>query len=202
MTLSQAMHASIVMPLLVFLSVLVLAQALERLYVFWVTEKLPTAMWERVREKLEEGDRTGAMGVCRKNKGTLAAAILRLLALQHPKADQLADSYQFFRAKLQMDLSRRVGFFGTISFIAPLIGLMGTVMGIMRAFHDLAAAGAGGPAVVAAGISEALVTTAAGIGLAVFSSVLYNYFIMTVRHRLSSADLWVYELQHLLAELK
>jgi biopolymer transport protein ExbB len=103
---------------------------------------------------------------------------------------------------MSMDLSRRVGLFGTASFISPLIGLMGTVLGIMRAFHDLAAAGAGGPAVVAAGISEALVTTATGIGVAVMSAVLYNYFTLSVRHRLNTADLWVFELASILSQLK
>ena len=99
-----------------------------------------------------------------------------------------------------MDLTRRVGLFGTASFIAPLIGLMGTVLGIMRAFHDLSVAGAGGPTVVAAGISEALITTAAGIGLAVLSALFYNYFTLTARHRLNMADLWVFEIANLLGQ--
>lgn len=77
---------------------------------------------------------------------------------------------------------------------------MGTVLGIMRAFHDLAIAGAGGPVVVAAGISEALVATAAGIGVAVMSAVFYNYFTLAARQRLSQADLWVFELAELLPQ--
>jgi biopolymer transport protein ExbB/TolQ len=93
-----------------------------------------------------------------------------------------------------------VGIFGTASFIAPLIGLMGTVLGIMRAFHDLSAAGAGGPAVVAAGISEALVATVFGIGLAVVAALFYNYFTLTARHRLNTADLWVLEMAQLLED--
>ena len=60
--------------------------------------------------------------------------------------------------------------------IAPLIGLLGTVWGIMRAFHDMSQTGSAAPSVVAAGVAEALVTTAAGLVVAVPALMLYNYF--------------------------
>jgi biopolymer transport protein ExbB len=196
----EMLKISIAMPILLVLSVLLLAQALERLYVFWFAETLPTRVYERVKDALERGDKNGALAVARHAPGLMAQAILHLLLIPHPNAERLVEGFQLYRQRLQLDLTRRVGFFGTASFIAPLIGLMGTVLGIMRAFHDLSVAGAGGPGVVAAGISEALVATAAGIGVAVVSAVLYNYFTLTTRHRLSTVDLWVFELAHLLEE--
>src|SRR5437762_4776397 len=60
---------------------------------------------------------------------------------------------------------------------APLIGLLGTVWGIMRAFHDMARTGSAGPSVVASGVAEALFTTAAGLLVAVPSVMLYNHFV-------------------------
>ena len=60
--------------------------------------------------------------------------------------------------------------------VAPFVGLFGTVVGIIRAFRDISAAGAMGFPVVARGVSEALVATAGGIGVAVLAVVLYNYF--------------------------
>ena len=202
MTLAQMLHVSIAMPILLVLSILVVAQALERCYVFWFAQRLPTRLWEKVRDRLMEGDQAGALGMCRLATGTMGQALERLLTLHDPDTEKLIEAFQLYRQKLNMDLSRRVGFFGTASFISPLIGLMGTVLGIMRAFHDLSAAGAGGPAVVAAGISEALVTTAAGIGVAVMSAVLYNYFTLSARHRLNTADLWVFELASIMSQLK
>ncbi len=65
---------------------------------------------------------------------------------------------------------------GTIGSSAPFIGLFGTVMGIIRAFHAIALAGTGGFAVVAAGISEALIATALGLGVGIVAVVCYNYF--------------------------
>ncbi len=80
---------------------------------------------------------------------------------------------------LRMDAMRRlrrgVWLLGTIGSAAPFIGLFGTVVGIMRAFHDMAVAGTGGFAVVAAGISEALVATALGLAVAIVAVALYNY---------------------------
>jgi biopolymer transport protein ExbB/TolQ len=60
--------------------------------------------------------------------------------------------------------------------VAPLIGLLGTVWGIMRAFHDMASTGSAAPSVVAAGVAEALVTTAGGLVIAVPAVLLFNHF--------------------------
>jgi len=65
---------------------------------------------------------------------------------------------------------------GTIGSAAPFIGLLGTVVGILRAVHSMAVAGTGGFAVVAAGISEALIATALGLAVGIVAVVFYNYF--------------------------
>jgi biopolymer transport protein ExbB len=201
MTFGEMLRISIAMPILLLLSMAVIAQALERLYSFLFAQKMPTETWERVRERLEAGDKIGALGVARRDNSLMGEALARLLSLETNNTEKLVEAFQLYRQRLSLGLNRRVGLFGTASFVAPLIGLMGTVLGIMRAFHDLSAAGAGGPAVVAAGISEALVSTAFGIGLAVFAALLYNYFTLSARHRLNTADLWVLELSQLLENI-
>ena len=200
MTFVDMLKISIAMPILLILSLAIFAQALERMYSYWFAQKMPTAMWERVRDRLEAGDKAGAIAIARRDTSLMGEAIARLLALETANTEKLVEAFQLYRQRLSLGLNRRVGLFGTASFISPLIGLMGTVLGIMRAFHDLSAAGAGGPAVVAAGISEALVATAFGIGLAVVAALLYNYFTLTARHRLNTADLWVLEIAQLLED--
>jgi biopolymer transport protein ExbB len=86
-------------------------------------------------------------------------------------------------------LNKHLGIFGTLAFIAPLLGLLGTVLGVIRAFRDLALSGSGGPTIVAAGIAEALIATAAGIAVAVTSAVLYNYFTTRLRTIVQQFDL-------------
>ena len=201
MTFGEMLRISIAMPILLLLSMAVIAQGLERLYSFLFAQKMPTETWERLRERLEAGDKAGALGIARRDSSLMGEALARLLSLETKDTEKLVEAFQLYRQRLSLGLNRRVGLFGTASFVSPLIGLMGTVLGIMRAFHDLAAAGAGGPAVVAAGISEALVSTAFGIGLAVFAALLYNYFTLTARHRLNTADLWVLELSQLLENI-
>ena len=64
----------------------------------------------------------------------------------------------------------------TVGASAPFIGLFGTVIGIIKAFHNMAVMGSGGFSVVAAGISEALIATALGLGVAIVAVIFYNYF--------------------------
>jgi biopolymer transport protein ExbB/TolQ len=72
--------------------------------------------------------------------------------------------------------------------VAPLIGLFGTVWGIMRAFHDMAQVGSAAPSVVAAGVAEALLTTAAGLIIAVPAVLLYNHFSRRMSVMLTIAE--------------
>ena len=67
-------------------------------------------------------------------------------------------------------------------YIAPFIGLFGTVIGIIKAFQELALAGSGGPAVVAKGIAEALVATAAGMAVAIPAVIIYNFYMRKVKN--------------------
>src|SRR5471030_2212350 len=73
-------------------------------------------------------------------------------------------------------LERNLAVIGTIAVIAPFVGLFGTVLGIIHAFDDIALKGNSTPAVVAAGVGEALITTAAGLFVAVLAVIFFNYF--------------------------
>jgi biopolymer transport protein TolQ len=95
---------------------------------------------------------------------------------------------------------RHLGFLGTMGNTAPLIGLLGTVWGIMRAFHDMAATGSAGPSVVAAGVAEALFTTAAGLLVAVPAVIVYNYFLRKSSVMLTQAELHARKLRLSLLE--
>lgn len=92
-----------------------------------------------------------------------------------------------FRERLQME--KGLSFLGTLGNNAPFIGLFGTVLGIIKAFHDLAIKGSGGPSVVMAGISEALIATAVGLLIAIPAVIAYNYFQRRIKVRLGFAEM-------------
>ena len=97
-------------------------------------------------------------------------------------------------------LSRHVSIVGTIGNIAPFIGLFGTVLGIIRAFRDIGQVGAAGPAVVATGISEALVATAAGLFVAISSVIAYNLLITWQSRILRRAEIAATQVVDMVAE--
>src|SRR5204862_7858850 len=106
--------------------------------------------------------------------GPVAAELLRSI---HLPPDHQEERMSIALSEQRLLLERNLGFLGTMGNTAPLIGLLGTVWGIMRAFHDMARTGPAGPSVVAAGGAEALFTTAAGLLVAVPAVMLYNYFV-------------------------
>jgi biopolymer transport protein TolQ len=99
--------------------------------------------------------------------------------------DELFDSY---KAIERPGLEKNLNILGTIASNAPYIGLLGTVMGIMKAFNDLAVAPGQGNEVVMAGIAHALVSTAIGLAVAIPAVVAFNYFQKKVGLVLSNID--------------
>ncbi len=100
-------------------------------------------------------------------------------ALEHremPRRD-LEELLATKRQEERLGLEKNLGVLGTMGNIAPFIGLFGTVVGIIKAFRDLALSGTGGPTVVAMGIAEALVATAGGLAVAIPAVIIYNFFM-------------------------
>lgn len=112
----------------------------------------------------------------------LPGAILLKVALERLRSSDArlkahwAQAVERQRMLVNQQLRRNLWVLGTIGSAAPFIGLFGTVVGILRSFQDIASTGKGGFAVVAAGISEALIATAAGIIVAVVAVMAYNAF--------------------------
>jgi len=90
-------------------------------------------------------------------------------------------------------LEKYIGWLATTASAAPFIGLFGTVWGIMAAFQNIGATGAANLAVVAPGISEALITTAAGIGAAIPAVVAYNYFASRIKRLAADIDCFTHD---------
>ena len=168
--------------LLLLLSVYSISIILERFFKLRSTISLSRKLMAYCRHPLRSENYQKVEDACRKEvvKNTPAAAlILRLVQERNrPQAEleKIADSVIDWEVT---KLQRRLTILGTLGSITPFICLFGTVIGVMHAFKDLAAntATSAGASVVAAGIAEALVNTAAGLFVAVPAVIAYNYYL-------------------------
>jgi biopolymer transport protein ExbB len=189
MTLMSLLKISIVIPVLLVCSVVMVAYALERFVAFLRIGRLDTGTSERLKQAIRQGQVKEAIAMCSRKENFMTHAMEVALNAAHFPREEMESIFALYRMKLQGLLSKHLGIFGTLSFIAPLLGLLGTVLGVIRAFRDLALSGSGGPTIVAAGIAEALIATACGIAVAVTSAVLYNYFTTRVKSIVTQFDL-------------
>jgi len=162
--------------LLVVLSVLSIALMLERA-VYFATHRLPDS--ELLALKLSRGEFDAVRTAIQGKKGMEAAVIRDALASTAQGPDTVEQVIASTVARERPQYERYLSFLGTLGNNAPFIGLFGTVLGIIKAFHDLGASTVRGAAIqqtVMAGISEALVATAVGLAVAIPAVVAFNAF--------------------------
>lgn len=153
----------------------------ERLWVFRkLGENLRSFHFEALNTLLS-GDRESLKALCERRTSVPTARLL-LVAMQRISASdpraraRWAEAMERRRQLLNQDLRKNLWVLGTIGSASPFIGLFGTVVGILHSFQEMAKTGAGGFNVVAAGISESLIATAAGIVVAVVAVLAFNAF--------------------------
>ncbi len=175
--------------LLAILSVLSITVMIERA-VFFIRARLDIASTStRLRKSLEAGGGEKALAELRP---LIRAPEVRILvAGMEREAGGVAAVEEAMGARRAVEtvaMQRFLAFLGTLGPTAPFIGLFGTVLGIIGAFHNLAFNPQGGIGVVMAELSEALVATAAGLLVAIPAVIVYNVFMRAVQRRLSGAQ--------------
>ncbi|MBI4051818.1 MAG: MotA/TolQ/ExbB proton channel family protein, partial [Elusimicrobia bacterium] len=174
--LKQIIHAGGPVLLVLFvLSIYTLAVAWER-WVFYrkVLKGLPSFL-NKIRQQVAQSASAEAINTCRQFKHPAAYVLLRAL----DSSGSLEERREMAQKAIDWqtgNLQKRLGVLATVGSTAPFIGLFGTVLGVMKAFKDLSAYAGAGPSVVAVGIAEALVCTAAGLFVAIPAIIAYNYF--------------------------
>jgi biopolymer transport protein ExbB len=184
----NAMRNSPVMLIILACSVVTLGFALERLIYFARRRGHPDQILSAAIDRVRAGKIKDAGWLCESTRHPVGAVARQVIENMNLPADAVEEKMQIALSDQKLQLERHLGWLGTMGNTAPLIGLLGTVWGIMRAFHDMALTGSAGPSVVAAGIAEALFTTAAGLMVAVPAVMLYNYFIRQTHVMLTVAE--------------
>ncbi len=174
---AQLIHqGGAVMIILIVMSIVAVAIVIERLWFFAKERADSKALLRALGQRIAADDIPGAVAQCRKTTGMLPRILEFGLQRGEKNRADITDALSIALMENLNLLERNLGIIGTIAVIAPFVGLLGTVLGIIKAFQDIALKGNSTPAVVAAGVGEALVTTAAGLFVAVVSVIFFNYF--------------------------
>ncbi len=156
-------------------SVIAAAIVAERLWTLQrkkvIPEKLMTGIWTLLsKDQLTESN------ILAIEKGSPLGRILAAgLVNRHLSRDLVRESIEETGRFVAHELEKYLNTLGTISTITPLLGLLGTVIGMIKVFTAITVVGVGDPATLAGGISEALITTASGLSIAIPSLIFYRY---------------------------
>lgn len=183
MSLIDFFLASPTMLVLAVCSIITVGFTLERMAYFMTTGSDSRRFMGELSARLKNGNPQAGLDYCNQQKTPVARVMAQGMAHINRSRDELQQRLDTAIDLETVEMERNLGVLGTMSNIAPLLGLFGTVVGIIRAFADIARTGSGGGAVVAMGVSEALMTTAAGIVVAVIATVAFNFFVRRIRTR-------------------
>ena len=170
----------LILSLLLLWSLVGLTIICERVYALWNVLPKSEAFKNKVVAAIEAGDLAKATALCETANEPLADVFERGLKMFKKNPIKVTEAVNSQRMVVVGSFRRYLWPLGTVGSSAPFVGLFGTVVGILKAFQSMSVAGAGGFKVVSQGIAAALVATAAGLLVAIYAIVAYNYFVARV----------------------
>lgn len=153
---------------------------LERMwfYMRWKKDKPRIIQWlDNMQRVIQQEGTKNLLEECKTMKHPAVLVVQTAVENIRLASDDLNKLINTRISRIQKRLEANIGILGTLSSIAPLLGLFGTITGIIRSFRDIAITGSGGSTVVAMGVAVALVSTAVGIIVAIPALIAYNYFV-------------------------
>ena len=160
---------------IIFCSIVAAAIVLERLWTLQDRRVLPRELPQKVWQLIETGQVTDKVIAALEQHSPLGRLLAAGLANRHRPHEVLMERLEDAGRHVVHELERFLNTLGTIAGISPLLGLLGTVTGIIRAFDAIQASSMGDPRALSGGIAEALVCTAAGLCVAIPSLISYRY---------------------------
>lgn len=157
-----------------------IAVALERLWTLTKAAINTKEFFVQVQEALKQQGPDGAAEVCSNTPGPVASVLHAGLQRLNRGIDHVEKAIEESGAIEMAFLERGMVWLSTVANIAPLLGFLGTVSGMIGAFDAIAKAGDVEPSIVAGGISEALITTASGLVIAIPIQAFHNFFISKI----------------------
>ncbi|TKZ33621.1 MotA/TolQ/ExbB proton channel family protein [Brachyspira catarrhinii] len=161
-------------------SVMALTIIVDRFIYFTRIKSSDESLSQKIISLIKDNEIKAAIALCETSKSPLSNIITAGL-----KNTKISKELMQSQANKELPkLERFIAALSTISTVAPLLGLLGTILGMIQSFAVISTVGSGRPTALASGIANALLTTAAGLIIAIPSVVFYNYFVNTVNKRI------------------
>lgn len=177
-----------VLYLLLALSIWAVAVMWDRYFYFKKKDQDADLLDEKIPALLDQGKVKEADQLAQRSNAAQANILRAGLANLSAGPESLEEILESQKVREKLEMEKNLLVLGTLGNNAPFVGLFGTVLGIIKAFNDLALAGTSGPTIVMRGVSEALVATAVGLLIAIPCVAAYNYFQNRIKRSLAMAD--------------
>jgi biopolymer transport protein ExbB len=181
-----------IISVLVVMSVISLTVILDRFTVLRRARLNAVALAANLVKIIRAQGASAALEYCRRFSQPAAKVMEAIIMRGGGREDRERAGQNALQAEINR-MEAYVQILGTIGSTAPFVGLLGTVMGIIKAFQDIAINAGAGPEIVSAGIAEALITTAFGLLVAIPAVMFYNYCVNKIQRLTQEIDLATYE---------
>ena len=187
---------------LLLCAVVAVAVMLERFISINRAARDNEGLTEQVRDLLKQGRVDEALKLCEDTPGPVPALLANGIRNRDLDSDSIERAMEELALRETPLLYKRLGVLDTIITVAPLLGLLGTVTGMMSTFNVIGQAGQNNPNAITGGIAEALIATATGLAIAIVTLVGYNYLTEKVKEIIAEMEIRATQLLNILAGLR
>lgn len=142
----------------------------------------PSHLFRDILNLVTNGRFDEALGACRASNSPLGRVLQSVIANRQRSREEIMEAAEFAGKREVIELQKRLAILSVIAAVSPLLGLLGTVSGMIHTFTSVSQVGIGNPMLLAGGISEALITTAAGLTIAIPALLFHRFFIHQSKH--------------------
>lgn len=184
-------------------AIIAVAVMIERFIVITRVLSDNEGLSDQVRDLLQQDRIIEAIKLCEERSGPVPALLASGIRSRHLDSDAIERTMEELALRETPILYRRLSILDTIVTIAPLLGLLGTVTGMIRAFHIVgAASGLNNTAGISGGVAEALIATATGLAIAIVTLIGYNILTEKVKEVIADMEVRATQLMNTLASLR
>lgn len=185
------LESSFLMPIFYFLSIIIFFIIFERYLTYITYGKVHYRFVERIEKLINDNQVDRALIICEDKKTAIAEIFKTGLSVFKNNNDcQNIDNLLELTAKVCiMKLEKRLNFLAIFANIGPMLGFLGTVLGLITAFNDISKADQVTPQLLSKGIYEAMITTVAGLIIGILSSISYNLLKTKVNNIIAKLDI-------------